>query len=155
MKLQGVVTVPATQQQVWELVLDPLQLCKVIPGCEKAQKLDETHYEAVLAVKVQFMTIRSKATGSILNAEEPRLLVGELIGEPLAMAGAFRARVTLELEPDAATVEPGQATIIHYAMDLTMLGRLASLGEAIVRTTSQKLTREFAENVSRLFAVPD
>ena len=71
------------------------------------------------------------------------------------MAGAFRARVTLELEPDAGAVEPGQTTIIHYAMDLTMLGRLASLGEAIVRTTSQKMTREFAENVSRLFAQPD
>ena len=78
MKLQGVVTVPTTQQQVWELVLDPLQLCKVIPGCEKARKVDETHYEAVLAVKVQFMTIRSKATGSILQAEEPHLLVGRV-----------------------------------------------------------------------------
>ena len=155
MKLQGTVTVPTTQQQVWEMILDPLQLCKVIPGCERAQKLDETHYEAVLAVKVQFMTIRSKATGSILRAEEPRLLVGELIGEPMAMAGAFRAHVTLELEPEAEKAEALQATIIHYAMDITMLGRLASLGEAIVRTTSQKITREFAENVSRLFAVPD
>ncbi len=154
MKLQGIVTVPATQQQVWKLFLDPIQLCKVIPGCEKAQQLDKTHYEAVLAVKIQFMTIRSKATGSILTAEEPRLLVGELIGEPQAMAGAFRARVTLELEP-ASVAETDQATAIHYAMDLTMLGRLASLGEAIVRTTSQKLTREFAENVSQLFAISD
>jgi uncharacterized protein len=149
MKLERVVTVPAAQTEVWKLFLDPTQLCKVIPGCEQAQQLNETHYEAVLAVKIQFMTIRSKAKGSILTAEEPRLLVGELIGEPLVMAGAFRARVTLELEPvgDAA-----QSTPIHYAMDLTMLGRLASMGEAIVRATSQKLTREFAENVSQLFA---
>jgi carbon monoxide dehydrogenase subunit G len=149
MKLERVVTVPAAQTEVWKLFLDPTQLCKVIPGCEQAQQLNETHYEAVLAVKIQFMTIRSKAKGSILTAEEPRLLVGELIGEPLVMAGAFRARVTLELEPvgDAA-----QSTAIHYAMDLTMLGRLASMGEAIVRATSQKLTREFAENVSQLFA---
>ena len=155
MKLQGVVIVPATQQQVWEMILDPMQLCKVIPGCEQAQKLDETHYQAVLAVKVQFMTIRSKANGSLLKAEEPRLLVGELIGEPMAMAGAFRALVSLELAADSAAADPAQATAIHYTMDITMLGRLASLGEAIVRSTSQKITREFAENVSRLFAVPD
>jgi carbon monoxide dehydrogenase subunit G len=149
MKLQGVVTVPAAQDQVWKLLQDPIQLGQVIPGCEQVHQLDETHYEAVLAVKIQFMTIRSKAKGSILTAEEPRLLVGELIGEPVAMAGAFRARVTLELEPVA---DNAQATTIQYAMDLTMLGRLASLGEAIVRTTSQKLTREFAENVAKLFA---
>ena len=149
MKLQGNVTVPAAREKVWKLFLDPEQLCKVIPGCEQTRQVDENLYEAVLAVKVQFMTIRSKAKGSILTAEEPRLLVGELIGEPMAMAGAFRARVTLELEPVEGDT---QATTIHYSMDLTMLGRLASLGEAIVRTTSQKLTREFAENVSRLFA---
>ena len=149
MKLQGIVTVPATQAQVWKLFLDPTRLCQVIPGCEQAQQLDETHYEAVLVVKVQFMTIRSKAKGSILTAEEPRLLIGELIGEPLAMAGAFRARVTLELAPTGTDT---QATTIYYTMDLTMLGRLASLGEAIVRSTSQKLTKEFAENVSQLFA---
>lgn len=149
MKLQGNVTVPAAREKVWKLFLDPEQLCKVIPGCEQTRQVDENLYEAVLAVKVQFMTIRSKAKGSILTAEEPRLLVGELIGEPMAMAGAFRARVTLELEPVEGDAP---ATAIHYSMDLTMLGRLASLGEAIVRATSQKLTREFAENVSQLFA---
>lgn len=149
MKLQGNVTVSAAREKVWRLFLDSEQLCKVIPGCEQSRQVDENLYEAVLSVKIQFMTIRSKAKGSILTAEEPHLLVGELIGEPLAMAGAFRARVTLELEP--VDGDP-QATTIHYAMDLTMLGRLASLGEAIVRTTSQRLTREFAENVSQLFA---
>ena len=152
MKLQGNVTVPAAQEKVWKLFLNPEQLCKVIPGCEQMRQLDEAYYEAMITVKIQFMTIRSNAKGSILTAEEPRLLVGELIGEPVAMAGAFRARVTLELEPVDGDAP---ATVIHYIMELTLLGRLASLGEAMVRTTSQRLTREFAENVSQLFAGSD
>jgi uncharacterized protein len=146
MKLNGAVTVNAPQEEVWHLFLDPTQLCRVIPGCEQAQQLDESHYEAVLAVKVQFMTIRSKARGTLLEAEAPRHLVGELVGEPIAMAGAFRARLSVELAP------AGEATEIRYAMDLTMLGRLASLGEAIIRTTSQQLTKQFAENVAKLFS---
>jgi uncharacterized protein len=87
MKLNGAVTVNAPQEEVWQLFMDPVQLCRVIPGCEQAQQLDETHYEAVLAVKVQFMTIRSKARGTLLEAEAPRHLVGELLGEPITMAG--------------------------------------------------------------------
>ena len=146
MKLNGAVTVNATQEEVWQLFMDPVQLCRVIPGCEQAQQLDETHYEAVLAVKVQFMTIRSKARGTLLEAEAPRHLVGELLGEPITMAGAFRARLTIDLAP------VGSATDVQYTMDLTMLGRLASLGEAIVRSTSQQLTKQFAENVSKLFS---
>ena len=145
MKLQGTVTVHAPQEKVWQVFMDPVQLCKVIPGCEQARQLDKTHYEAVLSVKVQFMTIRSQAKGTLLVADAPRHMVGELVGQPTAMAGAFRARVTIDLAP------LDDATSIQYTMDLTLLGRLASLGEAIVRSTSQQLTRQFAENIATLF----
>lgn len=148
MKVQGLVTVNAPQEKVWPVLLDPVQLCKVIPGCEQARQLDATHYEAVLSVKVQFMTIRSQAKGTIVEVIAPRHLVGELVGEPTAMAGAFRARVTIDLAP------VGNATSIQYHMDLTLLGRLASLGEAIVRSTSQQLSRQFAENLAALFNHP-
>jgi carbon monoxide dehydrogenase subunit G len=148
MKLQGTVTVNAPQAQVWQVLIDPVQLCKVIPGCEQARQLDATHYEAVLSVKVQFMTIRSRAKGTLLEIDAPRHMMGELVGEPTAMAGAFRARVTIDLEP------VNDATSIRYAMDLTLLGRLASLGEAIVNSTSKQLTRQFAENLAALFRNP-
>ena len=146
MKLNGSVTVNATQEQVWQVFMDPEQFCKVIPGCEQARQLDETHYEAVLSVKMPFMTIRSKAKGTLLEAIAPRHMVGELVGEPTSMAGAFRARVTIDLIPQ------GKATSVQYAMNLTMLGRLASLGEAMVRSTSQQLSRQFAENIAALFS---
>lgn len=146
MKVQGSVMVNAPQEKVWQVLLDPVQLCKVIPGCEQARQLDATHYEAALSVKVQFMTVRSQAKGTIVEADAPRHLVGEMVGEPTAMAGAFRARVAIDLEP------VNEATNIRYQMDLTLLGRLASLGEAIVRSTSKQLSRQFAENLAELFA---
>lgn len=149
MKLQGIVTVNAPQEKVWQVFMDPVQLCKVIPGCEQARQLDATHYEAVLSVKVQFMTIHSQAKGTLLEAAAPRHLVGELVGEPTAMAGAFRARVTIDLAPADG------GTSVQYAMNLTLLGRLASLGEAIVRSTSKQLTRQFAENIAALFSNTD
>jgi uncharacterized protein len=145
MKLNGAIIVNAPMEKVWNLFMDPTQLCRVIPGCEQARQLDETHYEAVLSVKVQFMTIRSNARGTLLKAEPPQHLVVELMGEPVAMAGAFRAQVSIDLSAIA------DATNVQYAMDLTMLGRLASLGEAIVRSTSRQLTAQFANNVSQFF----
>jgi carbon monoxide dehydrogenase subunit G len=149
MKLNGSVIVNAPVEQVWDLFMDPTQLCRVIPGCEHMHQLDQTHYEAMLSVKVQFMTIRSNARGTLLQAQAPEHLVVELMGEPMAMAGAFRARVSIDLTAIANTTD------IQYEMDLTMLGRLASLGEAIVRSTSKQLTAQFANNVSQLFNYPD
>jgi carbon monoxide dehydrogenase subunit G len=148
MKLKGAVTVNAPQEEVWRVFMDSTQLCRVIPGCERARQLDETHYEAMFTVKIHFMSIRSKALGTLLEAEAPRHLVGELVGEPQAMAGAFRARVTIDLVPI------NSMTNVQYTMDLTLLGRLANMGEAIVRSTAKRLTREFADNISKLFNNP-
>jgi carbon monoxide dehydrogenase subunit G len=146
MKLQGTVPVQASQEAVWQLFMDPARLCQVVPGCEEAHQLDATHYEALMAVRVQFMTIRSHAHGTLLEVQKPQHLVAELVGEPMAMAGAFRVRLTLDL----SHMEGG--TNIQYAMDITLLGRLASLGEAIIRSTSHHLAAQFADNVSKLFS---
>ena len=148
MKLKGAVTVNAPQEQVWQVFVDPRKFCRIMPGCENAKQLDATHYEAILTVKIQFMTIRSKALGTLLEAEEPRHLVGEMVAEPHAMAGAFRARVTIDLVPVS------NRTNVQYTMDITMLGRLASLGEAIVRSTARRISMEFADNISKQFNNP-
>jgi len=71
-----------------------------------------------------------------------------MVCEPQAMAGAFRARVTIDLVP------VNNGTNVQYIMDITMLGRLASLGEAIVRSTARRISMEFADNISKQFNNP-
>ena len=148
MKLNGTVTVSASQEEVWRIFMDPTQFCQVVPGCEKARRLDDTHYEAILTVKMSFVTIRSKAKGTILEAQAPRHLVGELVGEPHTMSGSFRNRVAIDLVPIDSK------TKIQYTMDITMLGRLAGLGEGFARLISHRFSKEFADNVSKLFNKP-
>jgi uncharacterized protein len=149
MKLKGAVTVNATQEEVWRIFMDPTKFCRVMPGCEKASRIDDTHYEAILAIKMPFMTIRSKAKGTILEAQAPRHLVGELVGEPHTMSGSFRNKVTIDLVPI------NKRTKIQYTMEITMLGRLASMGEAFVRLISHRFSKEFTDNVSKLFNKPN
>src|SRR5436189_2409229 len=149
MKLKCAVTVTASQEEVWRIFMDPTQFCKVMPGCEKARQLDDTHYEAILAVKVPFMTIRSKAKGTILEAQMPRHLVGELSGDPHSVSGSFRNRVTIDLVPI------NNKTKIEYTMEITMLGRLAGVGEAVAGIIARRFSKEFTENVSNLFNKPN
>ena len=148
MKLKGVVTVNASQEEVWRIFMDPTQFCRVVPGCEKARRIDDTHYEAILAVKMPFLTIRSKAKGTILEAQAPRHLVGELVGEPHSMTGSFRNRVTIDLVPI------NNKTKIQYTMDITLVGRLASLGEGFAHLIARRFSKEFVDNVSKLFNNP-
>ena len=148
MRLKGAVTVNASQEEVWRIFMDPTQFCKIMPGCEKARRLDETHYEAILAVKIPLMTIRSKAKGTILEAQKPRHLVGELSGDPHSISGSFNNRVTIDLVPS------NNKTKIEYTMEITMLGPLAGVGETVARLIAHRFSREFTDNVSNLFNKP-
>jgi len=139
----GDFVVNASVARVWQLFLDAQQLCRVMPGCEEAHQIDATHYEATLATKVQFMTIRAHTVAEIVEAEEPSHVVVEMTGETIAMAGAFRMRMTVDLQPE------GEGTAVHYDIDLTMLGRLGSLGRPIVGATAKRLADQFASNVTR------
>jgi carbon monoxide dehydrogenase subunit G len=65
------------------------------------------------------------------------------------MSGSFRNRVTIDLVPI------NNKTKIQYTMEITMLGRLASMGEAFVRLVSHRFTKEFVDNVSKLFNKPN
>lgn len=148
MRLKGAVTVNASQEEVWRIFMDPTQFCKVMPGCENVRRLDDTHYEAILAVKVPLVTIRSKAKGTILEAQAPRHVVGELAGEPRSVSGSYRNRVTIDLVPI------NNKTKIEYTMEITMLGRLAAMEETAARLVAHRFSKEFTENVSNLFNKP-
>ncbi len=148
MRLKGSIIVNASQEEVWRMFIDPNQFSKVMPGFEKARRIDDTHYEAILAVKVPFMTIRSKAKGTILEAQKPRHLVGVLSGDPHSISGSFNNRVTIDLVPI------NNKTKIEYTMEITMLGRLAGVGEAVAGHIARRFSKEFTENLTNLFNKP-
>lgn len=141
MRVDGAIHVDLPIDRVWEVITDPSQLCPVMPGCEEAHQIDATHYAATFGTKVQFMTIRANATGEVLEWQEPHRLVVDGVGETLSFAGAFRARMTVELE------EVDGGTDVRYSFDLTMFGRLGSLGEPIVRGAAKKIADKFAANL--------
>ena len=149
MKVEGETLVQAPIGEVWDSLMDPDRLRHILPGCEQLRQVDATHFEATLAVKVQFMTVPAKATCELLEAVKPSRLVASMIGEATSLAGAFRTILAVELREQAA------ATRVRYQLDTTLLGRLAVLGQPIVRATTQRLTEEFAANLANAVKASD
>jgi carbon monoxide dehydrogenase subunit G len=147
MKLSDSFTIQAKKEDVWSVFMDVEKLSGCVPGCKEVVMVNPTRYEATMEVKVQFMTINFKAIGELKEAREGQELKVEMIGQPVALAGLFRNQLHIllkELSPDV--------TEVHYDMDLQMTGRLASLGDILMKGTVKKSAGEFAENVQALFA---
>ncbi|MBM7715958.1 carbon monoxide dehydrogenase subunit G [Bacillus thermophilus] len=147
MKIKDSFTINAAKEDVWTVFMDVEKLASCVPGCQNLVAHSDTEYEADMVVKTKFMTIKFKANGVLADAVEGEELKVEMVGKPMKLAGLFKSKMTVQLEEVEENV-----TKIHYEMDLQMTGRLATLGDILMKGTVKKSADEFADNVQKLFA---
>lgn len=138
-------------EQVWAIIHDPAALARVLPGAEALVATGPDAFEAVLASRIQFMTIRADVTATFHDADPPRSLRLELEGRPRGLAGAFRASIPFSLEA-TVTADGRPATSITYAVDLTTTGRLGAFGAPLMRDTMRRQVAALVANVDRELA---
>jgi carbon monoxide dehydrogenase subunit G len=147
LKIRDSFTIDAPKQDVWEVFMEVEKLASCVPGCKDMTALSDTEYEAYMEVQTKFMKITFKANGQLKDFVEGEELNVEMTGKPMKLAGLFKTKLKVRLN-ELAT----EKTEVVYDMDLQMSGRLASLGDVMMKGTVVKSSREFAENVQRLFA---
>src|SRR5881628_3743756 len=106
MKLEGSYDVPAPRAKVWDVFLNPKQLRKAIPGCEKLEALGDDEYKATLKIGVAAVKGTFEGKVRLLDKKQPDSyrLVAEGSGGP----GHETVRVGLLLvqEPHLALERP-------------------------------------------------
>jgi carbon monoxide dehydrogenase subunit G len=140
-------TVNASPEAVWAFLLDPKRLAPCIPGCDDLEVVDDRIYRLRLAVKVGFLSTRQDVRMEIVERDPPRRLVSEGRGEDSRLGSRIELRNTLELAPAA-----DGATTVAYASDVTVLGRLGSIGDAVMKVKAKELAGVFAQRVQAALA---
>jgi uncharacterized protein len=135
-------TVNASTDAVWDFLLDPQRVAPCLPGCERLEVEDATTYRVRLTVKVGILSTTQDLRVTITEAERPRRLVSLGRGEDRKLGSQVEVRNALDL--DAA---PDGATRVRYRTDARVLGRLGSIGDAVMKVKARQLAAEFAANV--------
>jgi len=139
--------VAAAPEAVWAFLLDPARLAPCIPGCEGLEVVDAHTYRVRLTVKVGFLATTQDVRMTVIEAEPPRRLVAEGRGEDARLGSQVDVRSTLELTPAGA----GATTTVSYRSEVRVLGRLGSVGDAVMRAKARELAGRFAERVRAAF----
>jgi hypothetical protein len=142
------VTVHAPRDRIWPVFGDAALLAQVLPGCEHLEATGPATFQGVLATKLQFLTLRADVTATIADAQPPDQLRLELEGRPRGLAGGFRAAIPIVLS------DAGAETRVHYQLDLTTSGRLATFGAPILRDSFRKQVATLVANLERLLVDP-
>lgn len=144
MKIQGEHVFDAPRETVWEAVLDPDVLTRVLPGCEDFTEVGENEYEGVLKIKVG--PVQGKFQGKVklsdLNPPESYHLHLSGKGAPGFVDGQGELRLADE----------GGQTRLHYEVDAKVGGRIASVGQRLLDSTTRVITRQALEGLDQQIA---
>ena len=143
MKLDDEITIEAPRDEVFTALNDPDILRASIPGCEKLEKLSDTHFTAVIRVKVGPVRARFKGEVTLSNLNPPQSYT--LSGQGKGKAAGFaRGKAEVWLTSD------GDATVLRYDVRATVGGKLAQIGGRLIDNSARALAREFFEGFQKV-----
>ena len=142
MELTDRFTVPASSQTVWALFWDLPRVAGLLPGCERVEAIDETHFRARITQKVGPFKVAMDLDLEVLESEvEKRVVVAggghDRLGNRLTLN-----RLALELSPVS-----DEQTEVFYSMDFTLFGRMATLGGSAVKRKAEEMRDEFTKSI--------
>lgn len=136
MKIEGDYQIPADVETVWRDLNDPEVLNACIPGCEGIEEIGEDEFECVITNKIGPVKATFKSILRITESNPPKsyTLAGEGKGGP---AGFGKGSADVEL------IANDDGTLLKYAAELTVGGKLAQIGAKLLSSTTKKLSAKF------------
>ena len=134
--LAGEVQLPAARGAVWAKLNDPEVLRTCIPGCELLDKLSDTEFQAIAVTKIGPVKARWKGKVRLTDLDPPNSYRISGDGEG-GIAGFARGGAAVSL------VDKDGGTLLSYAAEAQIGGKIAQLGQRLVVGASKKIAAEF------------
>ena len=136
MEITGEIRLPATRQEVWDLLNDPAVLQRCIPGCTAIEKRNPTEFFAHITAKVGPVrsSFSTQLTLDDLHPPESYTLTGQGQGESTGMA---KGSVKILLLAEATE------TCLQYTSTIKISGKLAQVGSRLMTATVKKWIEKF------------
>jgi carbon monoxide dehydrogenase subunit G len=136
MEMTGEFRIDAPRQRVWEGLNDPEILKQCIPGCQSLEKVSDTEFNGrvVASVGPVRATFGGKVTLSDLDPPQSYTISGEGSG---GVAGFAKGGAKVNL------AEAGTATLLSYAVQAQVGGKLAQVGSRLIDGVARKMANDF------------
>lgn len=140
MQISGEYTFDATQELVWQALLNPEVLSSVLPGNESLELLGEDEYAGNLNVKIG--PVQGKFRGNIklndIYKPDSFTMVVDGKGSP----GFVKATGAVELSAQAAQ------TFMTYEGTAQVGGRIASVGQRLLDSSARSIIRQSLDGIN-------
>jgi len=144
MRLQGAIEARVPVAQAWAVLDHPGALATVLPGLESLEEVNGDDLRGAIVASVGPVSGRFDFEARILERTPGAAMVVAVDGVEATTQSRLEARVTLGL----SEVDLGLTRITYHA-DVTPNGRLALLGEMVLRIAAGVFLREMGNRIRR------
>ncbi len=144
MKIEETFRVEAPVERVWDFMVNPKTMGPCVPGFVSAEEVSEDVFDTVMKVKVGIISLKMFARTQVEEKRVPEYMKASGDGHDRLKAGSFHQETTVSLKDLG-----DDATEVGYAMNVRVVGKLATFGEKIMRATANKMGAKIAENVKK------
>jgi hypothetical protein len=142
MLIEGKFTMKAPIQEVWDFLLEPGTLASCIPGAEKMEPVDDKTWEGVVKQKVGPISVKLNFTQTLTEIDPPKHVKAVGRGAAVGGVGTFNQETIVDLKELAK-----DEVEVAYRSNVSIVGRLATFGERIMRAKVHKVGEEFTRNL--------
>lgn len=144
MHFEGTIPIKASPKRVWELLLDVDRFAGCVPGIEEVTQVDDRTFDGVILASVGPMSGKFSFRAQIVESNPTSDMVTELKGTDSVTKSTVMAVTRLSLLSQAA-----EQTELSYDSTVDINGRLAILGDMVMRATATLILEEFGNRVRR------
>jgi carbon monoxide dehydrogenase subunit G len=140
--IRGEYRIDASRQAVWDALNDADMLQKCIPGCESIEQISDTEMRAVVMAAIGPVRARFNTALTLENLNPPHSYT--LVGDTKAGAAGFGRG-----SADVTLTESDGGTLLAYAADFKVGGKLAQVGSRLIEGATKKTADDFFGAFSR------
>lgn len=142
MQLTGKHVINATPERVWEMLMDTDTLARIVPGISSLETLAGNTYKSTVTIKLG--PVNSSFTGnlSMEDIQEPSGFTLKV--QQNSKVGNANAAIKIDLTPVAEN-----QTEVAFDGDVKVSGMLASMGQRLLGSVSNTMSKQFFENMEK------
>jgi carbon monoxide dehydrogenase subunit G len=143
----GEYRIAAPREKVWAALNDPDVLARCIDGCEAMTRVGDAAFEATVKAKIGPVSATFKADLALSDVKPPEsyTLTANAKGGAAGF-GKGTAKVALE--------EVAGGTLLRYAVEGSIGGKLAQVGSRLVDIATRKMADDFFAKFGASLAAP-
>ena len=141
LQARGHVDIAAPPERVFAVLLDPVALARVIPGCHALESTGPKQYRADVTVGVGLVKARYAARIALSEIDAPRSL--RLAGDGQSTLGTGAGSGVVRLEATAT------GTRLHYDYSAQVGGKVAAVGSRMLEGAARIVLAQLFESLGR------